>query len=186
MCGVTAGDDERRRLIEAHLPVVGRLAARLAGRGERVDDLTQVGALAVVRAVDRRDPARGELGAYVARCAEGEMRRHLRDRASVVRLPRRAQQTGARVAAVPLAEEELEAPGDLDDLLVQRVLVWNGARALDDRERLIVLLRFFCDLTQEDIAAELDLSQAHVSRLLARAMTKMRRELETGALSNAS
>jgi RNA polymerase sigma-B factor len=180
---VTAVDDERRRLIEAHLPLVGRLATRFAGRGERADDLAQVGALAVVRAVDRRDPARGELHAYVARCVEGEMRRHLRDRASVVRLPRRARQEGATGAVVPLDEDAVAATVDPEELL-DRALVASGARALDDRERRIVLLRFFCDLTQTEIASELHLSQPQVSRLLGGAMAKMRRRLESGTLWN--
>jgi len=179
--------DERRRLIEAHLPLVGSVAARFAGLGERTDDLTQVGAVALVRAIDRRDPARGRLGAYVARCVEGEIRRHLRDRASVVRLPRRARREGATGAAVPLPEDGVEAVAPaLDEELLDRTLVAAAARALDPRERELVLLRFFCDLTQAEIAAELGVSQAHVSRLLDGAMAKMRRRLEGPSLSQAS
>src|SRR3954467_3686837 len=87
---MSAVGEERRQLIEAHLPLSRRVALRYAGRGERSDDLAQVGALALVRAVDRCDPERPELGAYLARCVEGEIRHYLRDRASVVRVPRSA------------------------------------------------------------------------------------------------
>jgi DNA-directed RNA polymerase specialized sigma24 family protein len=52
------------------------------------------------------------------------------------------------------------------------------ARGLDARQRRILLLCFFLDLTQEDAAAELGISQAHVSRLLADALEHMRRRLE--------
>jgi RNA polymerase sigma-B factor len=175
-------DDERQRLIEAHLPLVGRVAARFSGLGERREDLAQVGALALVRAIDRRDPERGELGAYVARCVEGEIRRHLRDRSSVVRIPRRARREGAATGALQLDEERPGDGGALDEVLLDRALVASACRALDERERLIVLLRFFCDRTQAEIAAELGVSQAHVSRLLEGAIAKMRKRLQPATL----
>jgi RNA polymerase sigma-B factor len=45
---------------------------------------------------------------------------------------------------------------------------------LDERERLIVYLRFYCEQTQSEIADELGLSQVHVSRLLRRALDTLR------------
>ncbi len=62
-------------------------------------------------------------------------------------------------------------------MLLDRAAVASAARSLDDRERWIVLLLFFCDCTQAD-AARLGLSQAHVWRLLRGAIEKMRRRLE--------
>ena len=62
-------------------------------------------------------------------------------------------------------------------MLLDRAAVASAARSLDDRERWIVLLLFFCDCTQADVAARLGLSQAHVSRLLGGAIEKMRRRL---------
>ena len=100
---VIAAGEERRRLIEAHLPLARRVARRYAGRGERPDDLAQVGALALVRAVDRCDPSRVELPAYLARCVEGEIRHHLRDRAATVRLPAALAADAAR--ELPLGDE---------------------------------------------------------------------------------
>ena len=50
-------------------------------------------------------------------------------------------------------------------------------RSLDDRERQIVFLRFHADLTERQSADEVGLSQAHVSRLLTRALAKLRTEL---------
>jgi RNA polymerase sigma-B factor len=45
---------------------------------------------------------------------------------------------------------------------------------LGERERLIVYLRFYCERSQAEIAAEVGLSQVHVSRLLRRALDTMR------------
>ena len=49
--------------------------------------------------------------------------------------------------------------------------------ALPDRERRILLLRFFGSLTQTEIGAQVGLSQMHVSRLLSRTLTRLRRQL---------
>ena len=56
-------------------------------------------------------------------------------------------------------------------------------RALDDlpsRERTIVVLRSFGDLTQTQIGARLGLSQMHVSRLLVNSLTTLRTRLDAG------
>ena len=57
-------------------------------------------------------------------------------------------------------------------------LVEAGLSALDERERRIVELRFFEGLTQSEIAAQVGISQMHVSRLLRRALHLMRGRLE--------
>jgi RNA polymerase sigma-B factor len=53
-----------------------------------------------------------------------------------------------------------------------------GLRALDDRERMILHLRFFEGLTQSQIAQQVGISQMHVSRLIRRALEKIREEIE--------
>jgi RNA polymerase sigma-B factor len=88
------GDARGRRnsLIEQNLPLVVALARRFAGRGERLDDLVQVGAIGLIHAVDRFDAARGDFRAYAVPTIVGEIKRHLRDRTGSIRVPRRDQQ----------------------------------------------------------------------------------------------
>ena len=52
-------------------------------------------------------------------------------------------------------------------------------RTLPPRERALVLLRFGGDLSQSEIAQRLDISQSQASRLLAAALQKLRRAIET-------
>jgi RNA polymerase sigma-B factor len=56
--------------------------------------------------------------------------------------------------------------------------------ALDPREKHILTLRFFRGMTQSQIAAEIGISQMHVSRLLARTLAQLRESLadQPGAL----
>jgi RNA polymerase sigma-B factor len=170
--------EARERLIESYLPLVRSIARRFAGRGERVEDLVQVGSIGLIAAVDRCDPERRELlTAYVARTVEGEIRRHLRDRCAVIRVPRRLQPADA-VAPVPLEELDVGAAEPAEELGLSRVLVAAAARALDSRERHVVLLRYFLDLKQDEVGAIVGVSQVHVSRLLRTAIAKMRADLE--------
>ena len=51
--------EARERLIEQQLPLVESLARRYTHRGERLEDLVQVGTIGLIKAVDRYEPARG-------------------------------------------------------------------------------------------------------------------------------
>jgi len=50
--------------------------------------------------------------------------------------------------------------------------------ALPERERTIVMLRFFGEMTQSQIANEIGVSQMHVSRLLSQILSRFRQQLE--------
>ena len=58
-----------------------------------------------------------------------------------------------------------------------RAVLAPGFRALDERERKILQLRFFDGLTQSQIAAHVGISQMHVSRLIRRSLEKIRAEI---------
>jgi RNA polymerase sigma-B factor len=62
---------------------------------------------------------------------------------------------------------------ELEDLLVLPNLVSR----LPEREREIVLLRYVEELTQDEIALRMGISQMHVSRLLRRAIERLRAQL---------
>ncbi|GIM97167.1 hypothetical protein Ato02nite_089600 [Paractinoplanes toevensis] len=85
--------DLRRRAIEAWLPMALRLGRRYAGRGENIDDLQQVATVGLIKAVDRFDTEYGEdFVGFAVPTILGELRRHFRDRAWSVRVPRRVQE----------------------------------------------------------------------------------------------
>lgn len=66
--------------------------------------------------------------------------------------------------------------GDLDDVIDSESL-WPLLERLPEREREMVLLRFFGNKTQSEIAEHLGISQMHVSRLLNRTLRSLRDEL---------
>src|SRR6266550_7185020 len=93
--------ESRERLIEQQLPLVESLARRYAHRGERLEDLVQVGTIGLIKAVDRYEPTRGvEFAAFAVPNILGEIKRHLRDRCDPIRVPRRYQEISAQMRSV--------------------------------------------------------------------------------------
>lgn len=71
--------------------------------------------------------------------------------------------------------------GDVDaalDQIENREALRPLLESLPDRERAVVVLRFFESLTQTQIAERVGVSQMHVSRLLARALGRLRDQME--------
>jgi len=174
--------DARRRLIELHLPLVRAIAHRFAYRGEQLDDLAQVGAVGLIKAVDRYNPDRGSsLTAYAIPTIVGEIQRHLRDCTQPLRLPRSGHENGVVVHSVPLDGSETASLDTLAErrleLGEERALIEAGLRTLPRRQRRIVQLHYFGNLSQRGIASELGLSQVHVSRLLKDSLGKLRQEI---------
>ena len=58
-----------------------------------------------------------------------------------------------------------------------RIALGPAMATLDEREQRILTLRFYGNLTQSQIAEQVGISQMHVSRLLARALAKLRGRL---------
>ncbi|WP_367123398.1 SigB/SigF/SigG family RNA polymerase sigma factor [Streptomyces phytohabitans] len=222
----------RARLVEQWLPMAHRLARRYGGRGEASEDLAQVAALGLVKAVRAYEPERGvPFVSYAIPTVVGEIKRHFRDRTWAVHVPRRVQELRNRVrsadrdmstgdgraptvaelsAGTGLSEDDvregqgamqsysslsLDAPvsdTDATNLLVdtmggvddgyETVLAREAVRPylaeLPERERYILYLRFFREMTQSGIAEEIGVSQMHVSRLLSGSCRQIRERVE--------
>jgi RNA polymerase sigma-B factor len=80
-------------------------------------------------------------------------------------------------------ESRLGANDEGFDLAEHRVVLERLLDELPERERMIVQLRFFEDMTQTEIAQEVGISQMHVSRLLARTLVQLRERLDAPAPS---
>ncbi|WP_229068783.1 RNA polymerase sigma factor SigF [Actinoplanes sp. DH11] len=77
-----------------------------------------------------------------------------------------------------------ETLGGEDDGYTQaetRVTLGPALASLDEREQKIITLRFYGNQTQAQIAEQVGISQMHVSRLLTRALAKLRGQLDGAA-----
>ena len=96
----TNGDEQARlELVERTLPLVRTLARRYANKGEALDDLEQVAALGLVKAIDRFDLDREvRFTTFAVPTIAGEIKRHFRDRGWMIRVPRDVQELSARLS----------------------------------------------------------------------------------------
>jgi RNA polymerase sigma-B factor len=136
-----------------------------------------------------------ELTAEITRYA-GELTQELNRAPSVPELAARSGRTEEEVldaldCAAAYTADSLETPAGEDRTLGDSIGGEDPALAgvelheslgpalatLADRERRILQLRFFGNQTQSQIAAQLGISQMHVSRLLARTLTQLREQL---------
>jgi RNA polymerase sigma-B factor len=78
---------------------VRSLARRYSYRGEQLEDLVQIGAIGLIKAIDRFDVNRGvELTTYATPNIIGEIKRHFRDRGWSVRVPRGLQELNIQLS----------------------------------------------------------------------------------------
>lgn len=99
-----SSDEVRRaihdQVIEMNLGLARSLAARYAGKGPDFDDLLQVASLGLVKAVQRYEGGKGHFASYAVPTILGELKRYFRDRAWMVRPPRRLQELQAEISSV--------------------------------------------------------------------------------------
>ena len=89
----------REELIARHLPLVRSLARRYAGRGEALEDIEQVGAIGLIKAIDRFEIEREvSLATYATPNVVGEIKRHFRDKGWAIRVPRALQELNASMS----------------------------------------------------------------------------------------
>jgi RNA polymerase sigma-B factor len=89
----------RKQLIERYMSLVRSLARRYSYRGEQLEDLVQIGAIGLIKAIDRFDVNRGvELTTYATPNIIGEIKRNFRDRGWSVRVPRGLQELNIQLS----------------------------------------------------------------------------------------
>jgi RNA polymerase sigma-B factor len=98
-CYRRTGDRKvRDQVVERFMPLARKLARRY-GRGyESLDDLNQVAAVGLIKAIERFDPARGiAFSSFAVPTISGELKRYFRDYSWAVRPPRDLQEMTLRV-----------------------------------------------------------------------------------------
>lgn len=236
LAGLEPGDprhaEVRAALVELHAGLAYSIAHRFSRRGQPDDDLQQVAMLGLLKSIDRFDPSRPvEFSTFATPTIRGEIRRHFRDTAWAVHVPRglrelavhlpqavedlttelerspRPSEIAARLgvetervveameAADAYSAVTLDTPsgdgrplaetlGSADSALAridERQALRPLIQALPERERSILMMRFFEEMSQSQIAARVGISQMHVSRLLSRTLRDLHDQLEAAS-----
>jgi RNA polymerase sigma-B factor len=102
----------REALVHRFLPYARSLAWRYHSDGQPIDDLSQIAAIGLLKAIDRFDPSRGTgFLSFATPTITGELKRHFRDYGWVVHVPRGLQELALQVSRAAAAlERELGHP----------------------------------------------------------------------------
>lgn len=180
-------DAARSKLIEHNLRLVVYIAKKFENTGVSVDDLTGIGAIGLIKAVNTFDADKQiRLATYASRCVENEILMFLR--------------RTSKIKGEVSFEEPLKVDWDGNALLLSDILgtdadiVYRDMDKHDDvkvllkvlnnlpkREQEIIKLRYGIEcpqeLTQKEVADKLGISQSYISRLEKRIIKKLKRDM---------
>ncbi len=180
-------DAARSKLIEHNLRLVVYIAKKFENTGVSVDDLTGIGAIGLIKAVNTFDADKQiRLATYASRCVENEILMFLR--------------RTSKIKGEVSFEEPLKVDWDGNALLLSDILgtdadivyrdmdkhddvkvLLNVLKKLPQREQEIIKLRYGIDcpreLTQKEVADKLGISQSYISRLEKRIIKKLKRDM---------
>ena len=219
----------REELISGNLRLVLSVIQKVAGRGESMDDLFQVGVIGLIKAVDCFDlNQKVQFSTYGVPMIAGELRRFLRDH-SAIRVSRTMRDTAYKVLQsterliartgrepdveaiardlglprqdVVFAMEAICDPVSLydpvysdagesacvmdqigdnkntDEQWLEQIALEEAIKRLSQREKHILALRFYDGRTQMEVAKEVGISQAQVSRLEKNAINQIKKNI---------
>ena len=174
-------------MIEHNLRLVVYIAKKFENTGVTVEDLTGIGAIGLIKAVNTyRTDKQIRLATYASRCIENEILMFLR--------------RSSKIKSEVSLEEPLKVDWDGNALLLSDILgtepdvVYRDMDERDDivllrrelaslhpREREIIMLRFGIgcrrELTQKEVADKLGISQSYISRLEKKIIKKMKKDM---------
>lgn len=225
---INGSNEAMENIINNNQGLVWNIVARFSGRGYEKEELYQIGAIGLIKAVKRFDFSFGvKFSTYAVPYIMGEIKRFIRDdgpikisrsikelnskinelqnknlkeagqELSVKEVARKLNVSKEEVAvaiesARPLESINEEAYNEEngeskiskisnkeDDVnkLINRLTINRLIQELDEREKKIIILRYFREKTQTEVANLLGISQVQVSRIEKKILNSMRTKI---------
>ncbi len=177
------------KLIEHNLRLVVYIAKKFENTGVSIDDLTSIGTIGLIKAINTYKADKNiKLATYASRCIENEILMYIRKSCN------RHQEISI--------DEPLNTDWDGNELLLSDVLgtdddivyrdiesveeskiIADAIKKLSKREQMIVNLRFGLngeeEKTQKEVADMLGISQSYISRLEKKIFKRLKKEIQT-------
>ena len=150
-------DEPLRQAFEEHYVSVVRFCVLLSGRPDVAEDLAQESFVRLATKIEGLDVEK--VGPYVRRIAVNLWKNRLRRAA--VELRHR-----------PRAEDPVSSSSGVEE----RDVVWTALKRLPVRQRACVVLRYYEDLPEKDVAATLGCSVGTVKSQTSKALARLRKE----------
>lgn len=177
--------DARNKLIEHNLRLVSHIVKKY-NNNEDNEDLISIGIIGLIKGIDSFTNEKGsKLTTYCARCIENEILMYFRNNKKnnlVVSLDKQIgyDKDGNEISLVDILKTD--SIDYIEDINLKNniELLLKNINILSNREKIILSKRYglfnYEELTQKEIANELNISRSYVSRIEKRALTKLLRE----------
>ena len=205
---IKKGDSEaREQYIKGNLRLVLSVIKRFQNSNENADDLFQIGCIGLMKAVDNFDDTLNvKFSTYAVPMIIGEIRRYLRDYNSI-RVSRSlrdiaykaiytkenmikknlkeptideiADEIGIEKEMIVYALDQISDQKNKEDHWLENLSLREAMNRLNQREKHIIEMRFYEGRTQMEVADEIGISQAQVSRLEKNALKTMKNYLRS-------
>ncbi len=180
-------EEAYQKLVEHNLRLVAYIAKKYRDSGVDEDDLISLGTIGLIKAVKSfRSDAGTKFATYAARCIENEMLMHLRTRKKSNRDVSMDESIGTDKEGNDLTLRDVlgSETDELEKLVGERMeeeRLRQMLQYLDVREQKVIELRYGLvdgiEWTQHQIAEMMGISRSYVSRIEARALTKLQHAL---------
>ncbi len=188
--GGAEAEEARQTLIERNLRLVAFIARRYENPptvGVNIEDLISIGTLGLIKAVNTfRSDKNIKLATYASRCIENEILMYFRKVSGKQEVsldePLNTDPDGGELLLSDVLGSDDPPMSQAVEEAEERVALRRAVAALEERERLIIRLRFGLDgvreMTQSEVADMLGISQSYISRLEKKILRKLRTALE--------
>ncbi|MDD4110351.1 MAG: RNA polymerase sporulation sigma factor SigK [Clostridia bacterium] len=177
----------RGKLIEHNLRLVVYISKKFDNSGIELEDLISIGAIGLIKAVQTyKFDKQIKLATYASRCIENEILMQLR-KTSKIRgevsfdEPLNYDADGNELLLSDILFTEADIVSKDLDQSVEKQLLWDSIKKLNEREREIMVLRFGLagkeERTQKEVADMMGISQSYISRIEKKILDRLKKEL---------
>ena len=180
--------EARDILVEHNLRLVVYIAKKFESTGIGIEDLVSIGTIGLIKGINTfRSDKNIKLATYASRCIENEIlmyiRKNSQSRGDIsIDEPLNVDWDGNELLLSDvLGNEEDNVSYELEKEEERRI-IREAVEHLDERERLIIEMRFGLfgrkEMTQKDVAQELGISQSYISRLEKKIIARLKEDIE--------
>ncbi len=176
----------RAKLIEHNLRLVAHIVKKFESKNDDTDDLISIGTIGLIKGIDSYSLDKmTRITTYAARCIENEILMHFRSnkkRENDVSIndPIGYDKDGNTITLIDVNKDDKTDIIDEINLKENIKLLLKYLNVLSDREKDIIVKRYglfnYKEMTQKDIAKQMNISRSYVSRIEKRAITKILKE----------
>ena len=175
----------RNTLIEHNLRLVSHIVKKYSNK-ENNDDLISIGIIGLIKGIDSFSNDKGsKLTTYIARCIENEILMYFRNNKKNTTNISLDEKIGFDKEGNEISLLDVLKTPNID--YIDNINTYDNIKllskylnVLSEREKIIIYKRYglnnYDEMTQKDIANELNISRSYVSRIEKRAITKLLRE----------